>query len=359
MKIFRHLLRKPLDLLLVGLILAVAGEVFEFPGTAIFVFAALGVIPLADYIGEATEALAVQVGPRWGGVLNATLGNAAELIITFFAIREGLIDLVLASITGSVIGNLFFVMGLSMFLGGLKNGFQRFDQRNARNSAVMLILSVAAILVPSLVSQFIGPDNSPKVEIFSLGVAGIMIVLYVLSLVFGFKHLGLPHGQMTGGEDVVHEKAWPMKKAVVVLCLATLGVVYLSEVLVGSVSAAVSGFGISEYFIGLIVVPIIGNIAEHLVAVTVAIKNRMQLSVEIATSSSLQIAMFVAPVLVFVSLAMGHPMHLVFNLFELISLMIVAIITWVVSSDGESSWLEGAALLSMYAILGLAFFLLP
>src|SRR3989344_4407476 len=184
MKIFRHLLRKPLDLLLVGLILAVAGEVFEFPRTAIFVFAALGVIPLADYIGEATEALAVQVGPRWGGFLNATLGNAAELIITFFAIREGLIDLVLASITGSVIGNLFFVMGLSMFLGGLKNGFQRFDQRNARNSAVMLILSVAAILVPSLVSQFIGPDNSPKVEIFSLGAAGIMIVLYVLSLVF-------------------------------------------------------------------------------------------------------------------------------------------------------------------------------
>jgi len=283
-------------------------------------------------------------------------GNAAELIITIVAIRAGLLDLVKASITGSILGNLLLVMGLSFVVGGAKHGRQSFDKRNASRNAILLVLAVLAMLIPSLFGHSIG-ETTPQVETLSLGVAGIMIVLYVLGLLDAAK---------TGDTPVTHEPSpasvlphWSLTKSLIILALATAGIVWLSEVLVGVVEPVVESLGISEFFLGIILIPIIGNVAEHLVAVQFAGQNKMSLSVEISVSSSLQIALLVAPVLVFLSLALGHPLTLIFNNFELLALIAGVIIAALVSADGESSWLEGVALIAIYVILGLAFFLLP
>lgn len=355
MKALEHFKKKPLDLLALALPLALLAEVAHWEPIWTFALSALGIIPLADYIGEATEALASYTSPKVGGLLNATLGNAAELIITIIAIREGLLDLVLASITGSIIGNLLLVMGLSMLVGGLRHGLQQFDRRHASNNAVSLLIAVSALSVPSLLSSSIGPDTSPKVETFSLGVATVMIALYVLSLTYSLRR----RGPFSTDERVPHQPAWSFRRAVAILSLSTLGVVLFSELLVSGVDDVVLHLGVSEFFIGIILVPVVGNVAEHLCAVKMAAENKMDLSVEIAVASSLQIALFVAPALVFVSLVMGNPLHLVFNQFELLALGLVALITWTVSADGECNWLEGAILLGLYSILGLAFFLLP
>lgn len=357
MNLIAYVRKKPLSLLLLAFPLAVLAEVLHWGPVLVFGLSAIGVIPMAEFIGEATEALTAHTSPRIGGLLNATLGNAAELIITIVAIRAGLLELVKASITGSILGNLLLVMGLSFLLGGLKNGIQKFDSRNASRYAILLILSVLALLIPSILSSYIGADTDIKVEVFSLGVAGVMILLYVLSLVFSFRTPGTPLSHATQDESPQH--AWPVRTSVIVLVLATLGVVVLSEILVGAVEEVVAGLGVSEFFIGIILVPLIGNVAEHLVAVEMAIRNQMELSVEIAVASSLQIALFVAPVLVFLSLALGNPLQLIFNEFELLALIVGVIITALVSFDGESNWLEGSQLLAIYLILALAFFLLP
>ncbi len=349
----------PLTALLAALPLALWAEAGHWGAVWVFVFSAVGIIPLAEYIGEATEALAAYTSPRMGGLLNATLGNAAELIITIVAIREGLLDLVKASITGSILGNLLLVMGMSFLLGGLKNGLQRFEQRNATRNAILLVLAVLALLIPSLLSHSIGPDGSPRVETLSLGVAGVMVVLYALALLYSFRSEGEPLAHRPQAGDVPCEPDWSLRKAVVILALSTLGVVIASEFLVGAVEPVVSGLGISEFFLGVILIPIVGNVAEHLVAVEMAIANKMELSVEIAIASSLQIALFVAPVLVFVSLLMGNPLQLIFNQFELLALVAGVVIVALVSADGESNWLEGTELLAVYLIIALAFFLLP
>ncbi len=280
-----YIKKKPLTLLLLAFLLAIMAEWQQWGMIYVFIFSALGVVPMAGYIGEATEVLAVYTGPKIGGLLNATLGNAAELIITLIAIKAGLLELVKASITGSILG---YVLGL--------------------------VYSLKAARSPITV-------NPEKIE------------------------PAAPH--------------WSLTKAIVVLALATLGVVIASELLVGAVEVVVAQFGISEFFLGIILIPIVGNVAEHLVAVTVAYRNHMELSVEIAVSSSLQIALFVAPLLVFISLAMGNPLTLVFNIYELIALTASILITALVAMDGESNWLEGAALLAVYLILGISFFLLP
>ena len=359
MKLLKYARSHPLSILLLALPLAILAEVLHWGEIWVFVLSAVGVIPLADYIGEATEALAGRTGPRIGGLLNATLGNAAELIITIVAIREGLLELVLASITGSILGNVLLVMGLSMLLGGLKNGVQSFDRKQASSNAILLILAVIALLIPSVLSQFIGETDDPKVEAFSLGVAVVMILLYILGLVYNLTTPAARKAAKMVDPDPVHEKNWPVRKSLIVLGLATAGIVVLSELLVGAVEPVVVRFGISEFFLGIILIPLVGNVAEHLVAVEVAIRDKMDLSVEIAVASSLQIALFVAPVLVFVSLLFGNPMQLIFNQFELLALIAGVIIMALVSSDGESNWLEGAELLAVYLILGLAFFLLP
>ncbi len=358
MKVIAYIRRKPLSVLLLAFPFAIIAEFAHWGAVYVFILSAVGVIPFAEYIGEATESLAGHTNPRVGGLLNATLGNAAELIITIVAIREGLLELVKASIAGSILGNLLLVMGMAFILGGAKNGIQRFDRRNASRYAILLILSVVALTIPSILSAAIGPNTDVKVEIFSLGVAGVMILLYALSLIFSFRVEGstLSHPPVDASKQ---EKAWPLRVAVIVLALATVGVVILSELLVGAVEPVVASLGVSEFFLGIILIPLIGNVAEHIVAVEVAIRNQMDLSVEIAVASSLQIALFVAPVLVFISLILGNPLQLIFNEFELLALIAGVLITALVTFDGESNWLEGAQLLAIYLILALAFFLIP
>jgi Ca2+:H+ antiporter len=346
---------KYFNVLLIFAPLAIAGEFLGWSPTIVFWSAALAVIPLAGILGEATEELAAHTGPKLSGFLNGTLGNAAELIITIFAIKEGLLDLVKASITGSILGNLLLVLGLSILLGGVRHGVQKFDRTQASVNATMLFLALIALGIPSLFSHSIEETNHAGVEYLSLGTASVMILIYALSVVFSFQwgvEPGLAHEthQVTG---------WSVRKAVVVLLASTALIAWLSEILVGTVEHTTHALGLSEFFVGIIIVPLIGNVAEHLVAVTAALKNHMELSMSVSLGSSLQVALFVAPALVFISLLLGNPLTLVFDQFELIALGGAALIASSAARDGESNWLEGAQLLVVYVIIGLAFFFLP
>ncbi len=351
--------------LLIFIVVAILAEFLHGPPVVIFFAAAIGVVPLAGFMGKSTEELAIYTGPKLGGLLNATLGNAAELIITIVAIRagamnpalrEGLIELVKASITGSILGNLLLILGFSILLGGLKFATQTFDRTQAGVNATMLILSVIALAIPSLFSQTIEPANHAGVEYLSIGVAIVMIIVYALSITFSFQAAGPPHDTAEAHD---HEPTWSMRQAIIVLVVSTVAIAYLSEVLVGAVEPVVEELGITEFFLGIILIPLVGNVAEHVVAVQMAVKNRMELSLAISLGSSLQIALFVAPLLVFISLAMGNPLTLTFNSFELIALFAAVLIAAFIAMDGKSNWLEGAQLLAVYVIIGIAFFFLP
>jgi Ca2+:H+ antiporter len=355
-QIKQNLRANPLMVLLIFIPFAIVGNACDSNAGVVFVLSALSVIPLAGYIGAATEVLSYYTGPKIGGLLNATLGNAAELIITLVAIRGGFLELVKASITGSVIGNLLLVMGFAIMTGGLKNGVQRFNRSHTANHSMLLVIAIIALVIPSLFSSSIGSNGSPHVEALSLGVAGVMIIVYILGLLYSLRASSPVTFTL---EEKQPAPTWSKVTAIVVLAAATGGVVWISEILVGTVDHVVSTLGFSEFFLGIILIPIVGNVAEHLVAVQVALQNKMDLSVEIALSSSLQVALFVAPLLVFISLAMGNPLTLIFNEFELLALGAAVIISAFVSSDGESNWLEGAGLLGVYFILGIAFFLFP
>ncbi|MGD8398950.1 MAG: calcium/proton exchanger [Anaerolineae bacterium] len=357
-----------LNVLLIFGVVAIVAELAGWSPLLVFVSSGLAMIPLAGLMGEATEVLAVHTGPRVGGLLNATLGNAAELIITIMAIREGIanpainaqmLELVRASLTGSILGNILLVMGLAILVGGARHGIQRFDPRHAGLNATMLLLGVAAFVIPSLFSHSIELVNHDAVEYLSLGVAGVMILLYGLAMLYQLRSRRDPHeeeAEVAAAEAAPH---WSVPVSIIVLVVATVAIVVMSELLVGTVEHVVLEIGITEFFLGIIIVPLIGNVAEHLVAVQVAAKNKMELSLAISVGSSLQIALFVAPLLVFVSLLMGNPLTLVLNQFELIALMAAVLIAAMVSLDGESNWLEGAMLLAIYAIIALAFFWLP
>lgn len=339
------------------LLFGLAAVVLEWVGASpvlVFIFAALGIIPLADLIGEATEELTIYTGPRVGGLLNATLGNAAELIITIFAIKEGLLDLVKASITGSILGNLLLVLGISVLVGGLRNGIQSFDRRQAALNGTMLILAVVALIIPSLFSAAIEPDFQAE-KWFSESVAVVMIIIYALGIVYSLTAQKGPLAR----EAVPHEARWSLPKSLIILLLATLGTALISEILVGAVEHVTTSLGLTEIFLGIILIPLIGNVAEHLVAVEVASKNDMELSLAISLGSSLQIALFVAPLLVFISLLFDHTLLLIFDTFELVALFGAALVASIIALDGESNWLEGAQLLAVYLIVGLAFFFLP
>ncbi len=348
---------KYLKVLLVFVPLAILGELLHWNPLLVFVVSALGVVPLAGLLGEATEHLVVHTGPRVGGLLNATLGNAAELIITIFALRAGLFDLVKASITGSIIGNMLLILGFSLVIGGLKHGRQHFNRNLAGVNATQLLLATAARAIPSLFSFSTDRAHPLSVDALSMWVAVVMIVIYLSGILFSFRqeddskdHQG--HNQHSG-------PVWSLPKSLLVLAVATVFIAWLSEILVGAVEPTVAALGVSEFFLGIIVIPLVGNIAEHLVAVQVALKNKMDLSLGISIGSSLQIALFVAPLLVFISLLFGRELTLVFNPFEIIALFAAALIAALVSLDGESNWLEGAQLLALYAIVALAFFFLP
>ncbi len=338
----------------------IAEHVVHADPILVFILAGLAIIPLAKFVGEGTEELAIHTGPRIGGLLNATLGNAAELIITIFALREGLLDLVRASITGSILGNLLLVMGLSLIFGGLKNGLQVFDRRTAGLNATLVILAVAALLIPSLFDVAIEGNLAAELGL-SESVAVVMIILYALYVLYGF--VGARHGDTSltrepAAEEIHHAK-WSVPVSLAVLAASTLGIVFMSETLVGAVEAVTETLGLSEIFIGVILIPLIGNVAEHLVAVQVAYKNKMELSLAVSLGSSLQIALFVAPILVFISLLFGPPLLLVFTEFELIALVSSSLIAAFVAQDGESNWFEGAMLLGVYIMLALAFFFVP
>ena len=397
--------------------IAVFAEFVLHDNTVIFLTSALALIPLAGLLGEATEELAIHTGPRIGGLLNATLGNAAELIITIVALNAGKYELVKASITGSIIGNLLLILGFALLLGGLRHGIQHFDPRLTGMSAAMMLLAVIGLIIPTLFELLVEIQEGrlhifetevqdPRLNIISMGVAAILIVIYVLSLIYqlrgpggattahadphhsttastghsgtssaavahnpgsgarvyetvGHEEAGRSHTGVSDSDDIVHHTAkWSVGTSLGILAASTLAIVFMSEFLVGVVEPVATALGVRELFLGVIVIPIVGNVAEHLVGVTAAMKNQMDLSMTISLGSSMQIALFVAPLLVFISLLFGPELTLFFSLFEVMVLGLSVLIAAFISVDGESNWLEGAMLLAVYVIAGFGFFYL-
>jgi Ca2+:H+ antiporter len=346
--------------------LAVVLEVAHASAGLIFAVAALGIIPTAALMGLATEELAARSGPGIGGLLNVTFGNAPELIIALFALGEGLQEVVKASIIGSILGNVLLVMGAAMFVGGLGRDRQRFDATAANVQALMLFLAAAALVMPAIFELVEGQglpspgaeivDYGSEVEHLSVAVGVVLLFTYAAGLFFSLK----THRALFNPVEEHEEEAqfgWSVRRSVGMLAIAGVAVGVMSEILVGSISEASEAVGLSEFFIGIIVVAIVGNAAEHWVAVLVAYKNKMNLAVNIAIGSSAQVALFVAPVLVLASFVIGpEPMALVFNGFELGAILIAILIANAVTHEGESTWFEGLQLLAVYAILGLAFF---
>jgi Ca2+:H+ antiporter len=344
--------------------IAVALELAGASSGLVFGTAALGIIPTAALMGRATEELASRSGPGIGGLLNVTFGNAPELIIALFALGQGLQEVVKASIIGSIIGNILLVLGAAMFVGGIGRDEQRFSRTGAHVQTSMLLLAAAAMLMPAIFVLVEGRglpmpgaevvDYGSQVEHLSLLVACVLIVTYVAGLFFSLK----THRELFN-PDYEQEDTWGWSVRTSVLMLAIAGVLVgvMSEVLVGSISETSKSLGLSEFFIGAIVVAIVGNAAEHWVAVLVAHKDKMDLSVNIAIGSSAQVALFVAPVLVLTSFFLGpHPLALVFNGFELGGILLAVLVANYVTQDGRSNWFEGMQLLAIYLILGIAFY---
>jgi Ca2+:H+ antiporter len=343
---------------------AVALELLHASAAVVFIIAALGIIPTAALMGLATEELAARSGPGIGGLLNVTFGNAPELIIALFALNEGLQEVVKASLVGSILGNILLVLGGAMLIGGLGRDRQRFDRTAAQVQSAMLLLAAAALIMPAIFELVegkglpsVGPERveyGSTIETLSALTACVLIATYVIGLFFSLRthrEIFNPHY-----EEEEQTMGWSVRRSVILLAVAGVAVGLMSEVLVGSITEASESIGISEFFVGVIVVAIVGNAAEHWVAILVAFKNKMDLAVNIAVGSSAQIALFVAPILVLVSFVLGpSPMPLVFNGFELGAILIAVLIANYVTSEGESTWFEGVQLLAVYVILALAF----
>lgn len=356
-----------LQLLLVFVVVAPLAEALHWGPLAVFACSAIAIVPLAGLMGEATEKLASRLGEGVGGLLNATFGNAAELIIALAALQRGLYDVVKASLTGSIIGNSLLVLGLAMVAGGARREKQSFDRSAAAASSTLLLLAAIALVVPAafhfvaeraVATGTLSATRELSLERdLSLEISIVLIVAYVLSLLFTLKtHKHLYAG---GAADQAHHPV-SVGRAVATLLVATALIAWMSELLVGAVEEASHVLGLTEIFVGVIVVAVIGNAAEHSTAVLVAMKNKMDLALNIAIGSSIQIALFVAPVLVFASYFMPHgAMNLRFSAFEVLAVIAATVIVNLVAADGESNWLEGAMLLAVYVVLGLAFYFLP
>lgn len=351
-------------LIAVGLPVSVIGSMMHWPSAAMFGIYCLTIIALAGVMGRATESLSIVAGPRIGGLLNATFGNAVELIISIFALKAGLIGVVLASLTGSVIGNLLLVGGLSFFIGGLRFKRQVFSIYDARHNVGLLMFAViVAFMIPEL---FTIKMDDQRTMALSIGISIIMIVLYMAALLFKLvTHRGVypstkhhHQGVEFSENDEEETPEWSKWKAIIILALATLAVAYVSERLVHTFEAVGEQFGWSELFIGVIIVAIVGNAAEHASAIIMAYKNKLEIAVEIAIGSTLQIAMFVAPILVLASLFFPTNMPLVFTVPELVSMATAVLLTIVIVNDGESNWFEGLTMLAAYLIMGIGFYLL-
>jgi Ca2+:H+ antiporter len=378
----------------IGLVIASTAANFAGLGDVIvFLLSTASLVPAAGLIGRATEALAQHVGPRYGGLLNATFGNASELIITGFAIHRGLLTLVKASITGSIIGNTLLVLGTALLLGGYRHRLQRFDPREATRNATMMILAIAGLSLPAMLSRSVSDPG--VLEHLSLLVAGVLLATYLAYLAYtvlrpqkqaGARetrwHTQSPegavarqHGAASVGErtgpvsepgvaapaetEEVEAEAWGLGRSIAMLALGAVGAAIGSELLVGTIEPVTKQLGLSEQFVGVIVVPIVGNAAEHVSAVQQAWRNRLETTLAIAAGSSTQIALFVGPALVFLSLLLGHPLDLLISGLELTVLGLATAIFAYISLDGESNWLEGIQLLALYFMAALAFFVIP
>lgn len=346
---------------------AIVLELIHANATAIFVTSALGVIPTAALMGRATEELAARAGPGIGGLLNVTFGNAPEIIIALFALNAGLHEVVKASLIGSILGNVLLVLGAAMFFGGLRRDRQAFDRTAATSQSAMLLLAVAALVMPAIWELVEGrglPNPGDEiinygstVEHLSLAVAIVLVVTYAAGLLFSLKTHRALFNPVHEGEAAHAGEPWSIRRAILALAVAGVAVGVMSEILVGSISEAAEGIGLSEFFVGAIVVAVVGNVAEHWIAVIVAVRNKMDLAVNIAVGSAAQIALFAAPLLVLASFALGpHPMALVFNGFELGAVLVAVLIASHVTNEGESNWFEGLQLLAVYVVVGLAFF---
>jgi Ca2+:H+ antiporter len=343
---------------------AVALDVAGAPASAVFATSALGIVPTAALMGRATEELAARSGPGIGGLLNVTFGNAPELIIALFALGQGLQEVVKASIVGSIIGNMLLVLGAAMLAGGIGREKQRYSRTGAGIQTTMLMLAAAALLMPAIFELVEGrglPQPSAEsihyggtVEQLSLAVAIVLLATYVIGLFFSLK----THRDLFNPDYEDEDSwGWSVRTSVIALAIAGVLVGVMSEVLVSSITEASQSIGLSEFFIGVIVVAIVGNAAEHWVAVLVAVKDKMDLAVNIAIGSSAQVALFVAPVLVLASYFLGpYPLALVFNGFELGAIVLAILVGNHVTVDGESTWFEGAQLLAVYFVFGLAFY---
>jgi Ca2+:H+ antiporter len=345
-----------LYLLLIFAPTAVALELVHVDNFLVFVFAAIALIPFAKLIGDSTEHLSEHYGPTLGSLLNATFGNAAEIIIGVVAISGGLIDLVKASITGSILGNILLVFGLSLVAGGLKKE-QFFNKENTGFQSSMLFLAIIGLAVPTIISSTV---EGGKIQILSDIVAFLLLAVYILGIVFTFvthKHLFEPFRKEEEKEKEQQRfRIWTKKKSFLLLIISMVGVIIVSEVLVHSVEAAIKKFGFSELFVGAIVVGIVGNVAEHSSAIILARKDKLDLSIGIAAGSGTQVALFVVPVLVIAGILMGRPFSLVFTILELVAVFLAAIILNLIAHDGKSNWFEGIMLIVVYMIIAIGFF---
>ena len=355
---------KWLNVLLVFLPIA---AFLEFTGgnpTLIFVSAALAILPLAGIMGQATEQLAVRSGSAIGGLLNATFGNATELIIAFFALQAGKLEVVKASLIGSILGNLLLVMGLAVLVGGLKYKEQRFNLKSMGTISSLLTISLIALSIPTIfdyAARAVAPEAAALLDVnLSDAAAVVLIVMYVCYLLFTLrthKDILSTHDDEDAEENP--GKLWSVPLSVGVLAASTVAVAFMSEFLVGTLEAATASLGLTEFFVGLILIPIIGNAAEHAAAVMFALRNKMNLSMTISLGSTVQVALLVAPLLVLAGLLVGQPMNLVVTPLELIAIVAAVLIANSVVRDGESNWLEGVLLLGVYVILAFAVFFYP
>lgn len=347
-------------LLILFFVLSAIGHYAHWNATLEFIISAVAVIFVAGFLGKATESVAHYAGQRLGGFLNATFGNAAELIIAIMLIREAKFDMVKASITGSIIGNLLLVLGLSLFAGGLKYKVQKYNVSLAGMNGSLMIVAIIALFVPAIFlnTHVLHEEDRNAV---SLVVAGILIVAYLLWLVFSMITHKNYLADVTEKEDEQlpheHEPAWSKKMSIIYLVVATVMVAFVSEWLVHSLDTFTTKFGLSEIFVGAFVVAIVGNAAEHSAAIMLAMKNKIGAAVEIAVGSSLQIALFVAPVLIFVSHLFGKPMDIVFTVIELAAIGVAVFIAKSITQDGQTNWYEGLLLIAVYCILGFSFYL--
>lgn len=342
--------------LLVFIPISIIGHFANFNDTLMFIFSALSIVGLAAMMGKATEDAAHYLGERMGGFLNATFGNAAELLINIFVLKSGMVDVVKASIVGSIIGNILLVLGLSMLCGGFKHKTQTFNIKSVELHSGMLFFATIGMCIPAVFYHTMTHDGT-KSEELSLVIAGLMFLLYILQIVFTF----VTHKDMFENKDEENEEqekpTWSLKTSILVLVGVTILLGIMSEMFTGSVEGMSENLGLSEAFVGLILIPIIGNAAEHSTAVVMAMKNKMDVAIEVSIGSTLQVILFVMPILVFVS-CLFTPMNLIFTPFELAILVSSAIITNRVIEDGTSNWFEGAQLLMIYALIAIAFFIL-